>query len=66
MLGRKVAMSKLHTYLGFKDGKLVSVLQSVDDDVKKAVDCTYYITEPQDVEKQILKWKEETSNEGTS
>jgi hypothetical protein len=63
VLGRKVGMNKIHTYLGFKDGKLVSVLQSVDDDVKKAVDCTYYITEPQDVEKQILKWKEETSNE---
>ena len=62
MFGRKAVLSKIHTYLGFKDGKLVSVLQSVDEDVKKAVDCTYYITEPQDVEKQIEKWKEETSD----
>jgi len=57
-------MSKIHTYLGFKDGKLVSVLQSVDDDVKKAVNCTYYITEPQEVEKQIEAWKKETSMKG--
>ena len=54
-------MSKIHTYLGFKNGKLVSVLQSVDDDVKKAVSCSYYITEPQEVEQQIEKWKKETS-----
>ena len=53
-------MSKIHTYFGFKNGKLVSVLQSVNDDVKKAVNCTYYITEPQEVEKQIENWKKET------
>jgi len=55
-------MSKIHTYLGFKNGKLVSVLQSMDDDVKKAVDCNYYITEPQEVEKQIEKWRKDTSD----
>lgn len=54
-------MSKIHTFFGFKNGKLVSVLQSVDDDVKIAMDCTYYITEPQEVEKQIEKWKVEKS-----
>ena len=54
-------MSKISTYFGFKNGKLVSVLQSVNDDVKKAVDCTYYITEPQEVEKQIEKWKKDKS-----
>ena len=52
-------MSKICTYFGFKNGKLVSVLQSVNGDVNKAVDCNYYITEPQDVEKQIEKWKKE-------
>ena len=54
-------MSKIHTYFGFKRGKLVSVLQTVSDDVKEAVNCTYYIAEPQEVEKQIEKWKKETS-----
>jgi hypothetical protein len=54
-------MSKIHTYFGFEKGKLVSVLQSVNDDVKKAVNCTYYITDPQEVEKQMEKWKKETS-----
>ena len=54
-------MSRIHTYFGFKDGKLVSVLQTVNDDVKEAVDCTYYITDPKEVEKQIKKWKRQTS-----
>jgi hypothetical protein len=55
-------MGKIHTYFGFRNGKLVSVLQSVNDDAKNAINCTYYITEPQEVEKQIEKWKKEKSN----
>ena len=54
-------MNKIHTYFGFKNGKLVSILQTVNGDVKKAVDCNYYITEPQKVEKQIDKWKKDNS-----
>jgi predicted transcriptional regulator len=54
-------MSKIRTYFGFKNGKLVSVLQSVKGEMKKALDCNYYITEPQNVEKQIEKWKKENS-----
>jgi hypothetical protein len=54
-------MSKIRTYFGFKEGKLVSVLQSLNGDLKKAVDCTYFITEPQEVDIQIEKWKEENS-----
>jgi hypothetical protein len=50
-------MSKIITYFGFKNGKLVSVLQSVNDDVKEAVECSYYISNPQGAEKQIQKWK---------
>ena len=53
----KARMRKIHTYFGFKNGKLVSVLQSVNDDVKKAVNCAYYIAEPQEGEKQIEEWK---------
>lgn len=54
-------MGKIHTYFGFKNGKLISVLQSVNADAKNAIDCTYYIAEPQEVEKQIEKWKKEKS-----
>ena len=52
-------MSKIHTYFGFKNGKLVSVLQSVNSDAQKAADCTYYISNPQKMKKQIDKWKKE-------
>ena len=55
-------MNKIHTYFGFKNGKLVSILQTVNGDVKKAVECNYYITEPQEVEKQIDKWKKDNSD----
>ena len=54
-------MSKIRTYFGFKEGKLVSVLQSLNEDIKIAVDCSYFITEPQEGEKQIEKWKKENS-----
>lgn len=57
----KAGMGRIHTYFGFKNGKLVSVLQSINGDAKKALDCTYYVAEPQDVEKQIEKWKKEKS-----
>jgi hypothetical protein len=62
-------MGKIHTYFGFKNGNLVSVLQSVNTDVKEALDCTYYVTDPQLPEEQIEKWKkkklEENNNENT-
>ena len=54
-------MSKIYTYFGFKNGKLVSVLQSLNGDAKKAWDCNYYVREPQKVEKQIENWKKEKS-----
>jgi hypothetical protein len=57
-------MGKIHTYFGFKNGKLISVLQSVNADAKNATDCSYYIAEPQEVEKQIEKWKKEKSAQG--
>ena len=56
-------MSKINTYFGFKNGKLVSVLQSVNSDARKAIDCTYYIAQPQEFEKQIEKWKKEKTEE---
>ena len=50
-------MSKITTYFGFKNEKLVSVLQTVKGDVKEAVNCTYFISNPQEVKKQIQNWK---------
>ena len=50
-------MSKIYTYFGFKNGNLVSVVQSVNKDTKEALDCSYYIAEPQQVDEQIDKWK---------
>ena len=58
---RQSRMGKIYTYFGFKKGKLVSVLQSLDSDAKKALDCNYCITEPQDLERQIDEWKREKS-----
>jgi len=52
-------MSKICTYFGFKNGKLVSIIQSIDSNPIKAIDCTYYIAEPQQAEAQIQKWKQE-------
>jgi len=47
----------LHIFLGFKNQKLVTVTYSVLDEVEDAIDCDYYITDPQDAEKQIAEWK---------
>ena len=48
---------KIYTYFGFKNGELISVLQSRVDDVEEAIDCDYYISEPQEAETQIISWK---------
>ena len=56
-------ISKIYTYFGFKNGKLISVLHSLNGEVKEAIDCSYYVKEPHEVEKQIEKWKKEKSEE---
>jgi hypothetical protein len=48
---------KLFVYFGFKSGKLVSIVQSTEDSVKKAVDCNYFIVDPVEAEKQIVAWE---------
>jgi predicted transcriptional regulator len=60
---KKQAMSKIYTYFGFKNGNLVSVVQSVNKDTKEALDCSYFIAEPQQVEDQISKWKKDKSEQ---
>jgi hypothetical protein len=54
-------MSKIYTYFGFQNGKLVSVLQTLNGNVKEALDCNYYVKEPREVEQQIENWKKEKS-----
>jgi hypothetical protein len=54
-------MSKIYTYFGFKNGNLVSVVQSVNENPKQALDCSYFIAEPQQVEEQIEIWKKKKS-----
>ena len=49
----------VHVFFGFRHGKLETVILSVDDNVESAIDCNYYIPDPQEAEKQIKKWIEE-------
>jgi len=49
----------IHVYFGFKNGKLETVILSRNSDRESAIDCDYYIDEPQDVEKQIEEWKKQ-------
>ncbi len=50
---------KMHIFFGFKNGKLVTIIQSVEDEVENAIDMDYYIADPQDSEKQIVEWKQQ-------
>jgi len=45
-----------HYFLGFKNGKLVTVVISEYDEVENAVDVDYYVDKPQDPEKQLSEW----------
>jgi len=48
---------KTYIYFGFRHGKLTTVIISTMDNEKDAIDCNYYIANPQDAEKQIEEWK---------
>lgn len=43
-------------FLGFKNGKLVTVVISEYDEVENAIDADYYVDHPQDPEKQVDTW----------
>ena len=45
------------TFLGFRNGKLITVVESTVDNFESAVDVDYIIDNPQDAEKQIAEWK---------
>ena len=50
---------KQHVYLGFKNGKLNTIIISRVAERESAIDCDYYIDEPQDAKQQIEKWLSE-------
>ena len=50
---------KMHVFFGFKNRRLVTVVHSLYAETEDAIDCDYYITDPQDAEKQIAEWKKE-------
>ena len=52
---------KIHSYFGFRHGKLTTVILSIIDNVEDAIDCNNYVTNPQDIEKQIDQWKKENA-----
>ena len=50
---------KIHTYLGFRHGELATVVQSIMATSEAAIDCNYFIDDPQESEKQIAAWKKQ-------
>jgi len=48
---------KLTVFLGFRNGRLITVVESTVQDFNDAVDVDYVVTNPKDVMKQIAKWK---------
>ena len=46
-------------YLGFKNAKLQTIIISRLEERESAIDCDYYIDEPEDARKQIEKWLSE-------
>jgi len=48
---------KLTAFLGFRNGRLITVVESTVQDFNDAVDVDYVVTDPRDVLKQIREWK---------
>ena len=49
----------MHVFLGFRNGKLATVIYSALEDVENAIDMDSYVTDPQEAEKQVSQWKQE-------
>lgn len=56
---RRATKLPLYTYLVFRNGKLISVVQSTVEVFESAIDGDYVIDNPQEPEKQISQWKRE-------
>lgn len=49
----------MKTFLVFRNGKLISVVQSTENDYESAINGADYVVEdPQEAEKQIAAWRE--------
>jgi len=49
----------MRVFLGFRNGKLTTVIYSTLDEVENAIDMDYYVANPQEAEKQVSQWKQE-------
>jgi len=46
-----------YVYLGFRDGKILTVILSNSElSVEDAMDCDYWIHKPQEARKQVETW----------
>jgi|GEM_PF-3080082 len=50
-----------HFILGFKSGKLETVVISNSDNVEDATNCDYFVDHPQEPKKQLDAWLEDKS-----
>ena len=50
---------KLTVFLGFRNGRLITVVESTFENVESAFHVVdYFITNPRDADKQIAEWKD--------
>lgn len=56
---KAIADAKKNTFLVFRNGKLITVVQSTVDNYDSAIDGDYVIDNPQEAEKQITQWRSE-------
>ena len=47
---------KYNVFFGFRNGKLITVVLSTQNEYDDAVDCDYHIDEPQEAKKQVEEW----------
>ena len=45
-----------HIFLGFRNGKLQTVVISNSNEVEDAIDCDYFTDHPQEPKKQVVTW----------
>lgn len=49
---------KTTTFLGFRNGRLITVVESTFENVESAFHVVdYFITNPRDADKQIAEWR---------
>ncbi len=48
----------MHRFLCFRDGKLVTVIESIQESLIEAKDFDYYISDPKNFDEQIKKWRQ--------